>query len=105
MVEIHLYGKLRRYAEVNRLGRGTVIRMEPEPVDTVGSLLKQIGVPVDEVNHIFFNARLLASRNRIAPLYGYPQSGSNLSDWDLDIAVGDQDRIGLFGTDMSILGM
>jgi hypothetical protein len=100
-----LYGKLRRYAEESRRGADTVILLESEPVDTIGSLLKGMGVPVDEVNHVFFNARLLASRNRVAPLYGYPQSRSDLSGWDLNVAVNDGDRIGVFGKDMAMLGM
>jgi hypothetical protein len=105
MLEIHLYGKLRRYADEYRLAHNAVILLEPGPIDTVGSLLERMGVPVDEINHIFFNAKSLASRNRMASYYGYQQSGSDLSGWDLNVAVGDGDRIGLFGRDMAILGM
>jgi hypothetical protein len=105
MVEIHLYGKLRRFAQEYRPREDTVILLEPGPVDTIGSLLERIKVPVDEINHIFFNARLLASRNRMASFYMLPQSEPDPSDWDLQVAVGDGDRLGLFGTDMAILGM
>lgn len=105
MVEIHVYGKLRRYVEEPRPGQGTVVMLEPGRADTVGSVLEQMGVPAGEVNHIFLNAKLLASRNRMAPYYGYVQSGADLSGWDLNVAVGDGDRLGLFGTDMAILGM
>jgi hypothetical protein len=41
----------------------------------------------------------------MASFYGYPQSGSDLSEWDLSLPVEGGDRIGLFGHDMSILGM
>jgi hypothetical protein len=34
-----------------------------------------------------------------------PQSEPDPSDWDLQVAVGDGDRLGLFGRDMAILGM
>ena len=105
MVEIHLYGKLRRYVEEYRPGEGTVVMLEPDPVDTVGSVLERTGVPVGDINHIFLNAKLLVSRTRMASLYGYQQASSDLSNWDLNIAVGDGDRIGLFGKDMAILGM
>ena len=105
MVEIHLYGKLRRYAEDYRPGRDTVVLLEPGAVDSLGALLERLSVPADEINHIFVNAKLLATRNRMAPFYGYPQAGSDLSDWGLDAVVGDGDRIGLFGKDMAILGM
>lgn len=73
--------------------------------DTLESVLAETGIPIEEINHIFVNAELLASRNRMAPFYGYPQSGSDLSKWDLTIPVEGGDRIGLFGKDMSILGM
>jgi hypothetical protein len=73
--------------------------------DTLEAVLAEVGIPVDEINHIFVNARLLASRNRTASFYGYSQSGSDLSEWDLSIPVQGGDRIGLFGEDMSILGM
>ena len=105
MVEIHLYGKLRRYAKDYRPRQDTVILLEPGSVDTLGSLLEQLRVPQDEINHIFVNAKLLATRNPLAPFYGYPQSGPDVSNWDLDVSLGDGDRIGLFGKDMAILGM
>lgn len=105
MVEVHLYGKLRRYTEEYRPLQDTVILLDPDTVDTLGLLLERTGIPVDEVNHIFLNAKLLATRNRMGSLYGYPQVGSDLSGWDLSVAVGDGDRIGLFGRDMAILGM
>jgi hypothetical protein len=105
MLEIHLYGKLRRYVEEYRPGQDAVVWLESGPVDTIDSLLERIGIPSDEINHIFFNAKLLASRNRMASYYGYQQSGSDLSGWDLNVAVADGDRIGLFGRDMAVLGM
>jgi len=105
MVEIHLYGKLRRYADEYQPSRDTVIFLEPKAGETLGSLLEQLDLPVDEINHIFMNAKLLATRNRKAPFYGYPQMRSELSGWDLDVALGDGDRIGLFGKDMAVLGM
>jgi len=105
MVEVHLYGKLRRYAKPDRAGQVAIIRAESGPEDTMGSFLERIGVPVEEINHVFLNAKLVATRNTLAALYGYPQAGANLSDWGLKVTLGDGDRIGLFGTDMAVLGM
>lgn len=105
MVEVHLYGTLRRYAEADRAGQDVVIRAESGPADTMSSFLERIGVPVEEINHVFLNAKLVATRNHLAALYGYPQAGSDLSDWDLKVAVGDGDRVGLFGKDMAVLSM
>jgi hypothetical protein len=105
MVEIHLYGKLRNYTGDFRAGQDCVIRLEPSSHETMESLLLNAGIPVDEVNHIFFNAKLHATRTRMASFYGYRQSRSDLADWNLNVPVADGDRIGLFGTDMAMLGM
>jgi hypothetical protein len=105
MVEVHLYGKLRRYAQESRPTQDTVLLLEPGPEDTLGLLLAKAGIPLEEVNHIFLNAKLLATRNRVGSFYGYPQVQSSLDGWDLDVSVGIGDRVGLFGRDMAILGM
>ena len=105
MVEIHVYGKLRRYVKDLQRSRNSVITLEPRPEETLASLLGHAGIPVDEINHIFFNSNLLATRTSMAPYLGYQQSRSNLFDWNLNIPVGNGDRIGLFGRDMPILGM
>jgi hypothetical protein len=105
MVEIHLYGKLRYHVENPKPGHNVVVRLEPAPGETIASLLEDIGIPADEVNHIFVNAKLLSTRTAAAALYGYPQSGDTLHDWQLTAPVQRGDRIGLFGRDMAILGM
>jgi hypothetical protein len=105
MVEIHLYGKLRSYTRDPQKGRGAVAVPVRRPDETIASLLEDVGIPVDEVNHIFLNAKLLATRTSAAPYMGYQQARSDPSDWDLNVPVGDGDRLGLFGKDMPILGM
>lgn len=105
MVEIHVYGKLRRYAKEFERDRHSIIALEPSANETIASLLGQVAIPVDEIHHIFFNSTLLATHNSMAAYLDYPQSRSNLFDWELDIPVSDGDRIGLFGRDMALLGM
>jgi hypothetical protein len=105
MVEIHLYGKLRSYAKELGCNHNCVVMVEPRPDDTLASLLAHMEIPVDEINHIFFNAKLLTTRTKMASFLGYQQAGSSLSDWSLNVRVDKGDRIGLFGTDMAILGM
>jgi hypothetical protein len=105
MVEIHLYGKLRHYGRQVRPGQSCVLTLEAHPDETVSSLLGKAGIPTDEVNHIFLNSRLLASRARAAALYGYLQARADLHDWDLEVPVGDKARLGLFGRDMAMLSM
>ena len=105
MVEIHLYGKLRRYGHQAKPGQNCVLALEARPGETVSSLLAQAGIPVDDVNHIFLDSRLLASRARAAVLYGYVQSRDDVHDWELDVPVGKEARLGLFGLDMPMLSM
>lgn len=105
MVEIHVYGKLRRYAKDLPRTRRSIVALEPGTDETIASLFARMAIPVEEVYHVFFNSRLLATRNSMAPYVDYPQARSNLFDWDLNTPVGDGDRIGLFGRDMAILGM
>jgi hypothetical protein len=105
MVEIHVYGKLRRYVEDGRSAGASVIMLEPGARETLISLVAQAGIPVEEINHIFFNGNLLVSRTRVASFMGFMQAGSDLSDWDLNVPVDNGDRIGVFGRDMALLGM
>ena len=105
MVKIHVYGKLRRYAPDSRADRDSVIAVGPQPDETVESLLARVGIPVDEVYHVFFNGNLLATHNAIAPGLGFQQVRMNPFDWKLNVSVKDGDRLGLFGMDMALLAM
>jgi hypothetical protein len=105
MVEIHVYGKLRRYATNGQSARASVIALEPDTRETLTSLLARAGIPVEEINHIFFNGNLLVSRAKAASFMGFTQTGSDVSGWDLNVPVDNGDRIGLFGRDMALLGM
>lgn len=103
MVEIHLYGKLRRYLKESQPGHGHVLNVAPQPEETLDRLLARLEIPLDEIYTIFFNAKLLASRSAMAYWLRYQQIQRNPLDWKLDIAVKPGDRIGLFGRDMSAL--
>ena len=52
MVEIHLYGKLRRLAPNSRAAEDTVIRIEPEEGESLRSLLTRAGISIEELYHI-----------------------------------------------------
>lgn len=103
MIEIHLYGKLRRYAKDNPSSRGSVIRIESQPDETIESLLTRVGISLDEVYSIFYNSRLLATHSKSALMVGFHQVRYNPFDWDLSLPVKAGDRIGLFGRDMALL--
>jgi hypothetical protein len=105
VVEVHLYGQLRRYAADPRPDRESVVRLEPRSGETVGTLLERLGIPPAEAYHIFLNGALLSTRNNMAPWLSYQQvrTGMPTCDQGLDFPVRDGDRLGLFAQDMAML--
>lgn len=103
LVEIHVYGKLRRYVTQKRAGQDNVIRFSPEPDDTIASILEKVGIPVEEIYSIFLNAKLLAAKSGMARWIGYQQARTDIFDWNLKIPIKAGDRLGLFGRDMAAL--
>ena len=102
-ISIHLYGKLRRFVTESEAGHGNVLKVEPQPGETLEQLLARVEIPLDEIYNIFFNAKLLATRSAMAHWIRYQQVHENPLEWKLDIAVKAGDRIGLFGRDMAAL--
>jgi hypothetical protein len=100
MVDVHLYGKLRRYAPNPRPDRESVMRLQPGSEETVGTTLQRLGIPADEVCHVFLNGALLSTRNSMAPWLKYQ---SVERDVGLDTPVQAGDRLGLFAHDMGLL--
>ena len=104
MIEIYLYGKLRRYAADPSPKRDSVIQVAPQPNENVEAVLSRVGIEVDEVYHVFLNGNLLATRNTMAPWLGYRQArASVLNNWNMDHPIQAGDRIGLFAEDMASL--
>ncbi len=84
MIEVRLYGNLRRFAE-NREAMAESIAWVPwHPEDTVETVLKRVGIDPDrEVSNIFVNGR-----------YSYLAR---------QIQVNDGDRLGVFPKNMGML--
>jgi hypothetical protein len=103
MVEVRLYGKLRRYGE-DRRPNGISRRLLKAPT-TVGSLLQQMGVPREDIAHIFLNGRLLYSISPMALWLRYPEPEGRVPPkgdvWEAVVQEGD--RVALFGRDMALL--
>ncbi|HEY72380.1 MAG: hypothetical protein DRJ03_26020 [Chloroflexi bacterium] len=100
MLEIHLYGSLRRYAPDTRPDRESVARLESQPEETVGTALGRMGISPDEIYHIFLNGALLSTRNSMAPWLEYQKGRVNEG---LNTPVQEGDRLGLFARDMGLL--
>ncbi|MDY6874759.1 MAG: hypothetical protein SWK90_00925 [Chloroflexota bacterium] len=105
MVKVHLYGDLRRYALDPRPDRESIVHLEPRLEETVGTMLERIGISSSEIHHIFLNGALLSTRNSMAPWLDYRQArgGAPNRDLGLDTPVRDNDRVGLFASDMGLL--
>jgi hypothetical protein len=105
MLEIHVYGDLRRYAPESRPDRESVMRLESHHGETVGMVLERLGIPVAEVYHVFLNGGLLVTRNGMAPWLDYPQAagGARGGGGGMDTPVQSGDRLGLFAHDMALL--
>ena len=100
MVEIRLFGKLRRYTKDNPDG---IVRVSLESEETLDMLLARLGIPPEEIYSIFLNSKLLAARSGMARWMGYRQVRNDPFNWDLNVTVKPSDRIGLFGRDMAAL--
>ena len=102
-VEIHLYGKLRRYAPDPRADRENVVRVTLKAGDTVRTALERAGIAEEEVCHIFLNGALFSTHNSMAPWLGYRQAQANVHRRETDIVLKPGDRLGIFGHDMAAL--
>jgi hypothetical protein len=102
-VEIHLYGKLRRYAPDARADRENVVRVTLKAGDTVRTALEHAGIAEEEVCHIFLNGALFSTHNSMAPWLGYRQAQANVHQRETDVVLKPGDRLGIFGHDMAAL--
>lgn len=105
MVEIHLYGKIRKYADGFSPASNHILSLELGTGETLESLLARVGIPDNEINHIFLNAKLLVSRSRAARMFDLPQVNTDTAEWNLAVPVDHGDRIGVFGLDIPVLSM
>jgi len=82
MIEVHLYGKLRRFTDNQDPTHDSIIYIPVEEMDTIEDIIRHIGIPFDAVgSNIFLNGEYSA----------------------LDRTVRDGDRLGVFPNDMQLL--
>jgi hypothetical protein len=108
MMDVYLYGKLRRHAPETRASGESVVRLEPQPEETVRSVMERVGVSPEDVYHIFLNGAILGTKNSMAPWLRYQQATDGPAKKPaqakaLDTPVHDGDRLGLFACDMALL--
>jgi len=82
LIEVHLYGKLRRFAEQKSAIEDSIIFIEPRDKDTIRGTITRLGIPFSEIGtNIFLNGELSS----------------------LDRVIKDGDRLGVFPDDMQLL--
>jgi hypothetical protein len=101
VIEVHLFGSLRRYAADPRPNRDTVVHLPADRQSTVGRVLAEIGIAPAEVSNVFLNGRLLP-RSGYPILLGYPLAAEEAlpADRYLDMPVQRGDRLGVFPRNM-----
>lgn len=82
MIEVHLYGKLRRYSNNLDPSRDSVIHIPAAEVETIEDIIQRIGIPREDLgNNVFLNGEY--------------------SDFTRKVKAGD--RLGIFPDDMQLL--
>ena len=82
MIDVHLYGKLRRFSGDSDPRREAVLFMEVRGGETISDIIRRIGIPPKELGrNIFLNGECSA----------------------LERSVKDGDRLGIFPDDMQLL--
>ena len=82
MIEVHLYGKLRRFTDNQDPTRDSIIYVRVEDRDTIGDIISRIGIQIEEMgSNIFLNGEYSA----------------------LEKTVKDGDRLGIFPDNMAMI--
>ena len=82
MITVHLYGKLRRFAAKSNPASDSIVSVPVVPGETIGSILKRIGIPEEELgSNIFLNGEYSGLTREVKP----------------------GDRLGVFPDDMQLL--
>ena len=82
MIEVHLYGKLRCFADNQDPSRDSIVYIPVEEADTIEEIIRYMGIPHEALgSNIFLNGEYSALGRRVK----------------------DGDRLGVFPNDMQLL--
>jgi len=104
LIEIYLFGDLRRYISEPPPAPGTALHLPAENGGTLGGLLSRIGIDAEEVGNVFVNGRLLP-RSVYPITLGYQLAADGPLDLEsyLRQPVRSGDRLGVFPRKMSLV--
>jgi len=105
MIEIHLYGDLRRYAQEKRASSQSVVQLPARNGDTVGRVLRELGIDPTEIGQVFLNHKLLNTRCSMAFWLGCQSAEERIPAGRsyLDVPLRPGDRLGVFPAKMAML--
>ncbi len=82
MIEVHLYGKLRRFTDNQDPTCDSIVYVPAENGDTIGDIIRRIGIQIGEIgSNIFLNGE-------------YSPLGRKVED---------EDRLGIFPDNMAMI--
>jgi hypothetical protein len=82
LIEVHLYGKLRRFSDNLDPTRDSIVNLPVEEGDTIEDIIRRIGIPNEDIgSNIFLNGEYSALKRRVS----------------------DGDRLGVFPDNMQLL--
>ena len=98
MIEIHLYGKLRRFARDQDPTDSSIIHVPVQEGDTIQGVLERLGVPMEEVgSNIFLNWQYSAPTRKVKDgdrLAVFPDDMQLLYKWYFEKAGREEDDRG-----------
>ena len=105
MIEVHLYGDLCRYVQEKTVSGQSVVQLPTGSGETVGGVLREVGIDSTEVGQIFLNHKLLNTRCSMAFWMGHQSARKRIPTGGsyLDAPVRCGDRLGVFPTNMAML--
>ena len=85
MIEVHLYGKLRRFTANQDPARDSILNLPVETGDTIEDIARHGSIPIEEIgSNIFLNGQLSAPTRSVAPgdrLGVFPSDMATLYKW------------------------
>ena len=102
MIEVRLFGSLRRYATDSARAPVAVMHLPVSNRQTLGQILVQMGIDPTELGNIFLNGRMLP-RSMYAVTLGYQMTSDTPLSLEgcLGTSVRAGDRLGIFPRNMS----
>jgi len=104
MIEVRLFGDLRRYAAIPESTAEAIMHLPLNSEQTLGRVLARVGITPAEISHVFLNGRLLP-RAAYPITLGYPLAAEQplSAEGALSTPVHDGDRVGIFPHNMGVV--